>query len=212
MFTIDPHPLLDVHGFVTVFPRPLGDMPSPVGLQALLTRDAPVPFHSDHNVREAVRALLRHGGFKPAGRSKPASEYLLKAVGEGTLSPINLAVDVCNVVSLHSGLPISVVDLDRVRQPLRVGIASPAESYVFNPSGQTIDLGGLLCLFDAVGPCGSAVKDAQRTKTDAETRRTLSLIWGTITLPGRAGQVESWYRSLLEQHRAITEAVAQQLH
>lgn len=126
------------------------------------------------------------------------------------MSTINLAVDVCNVVSLHSGLPVSVVDLDRVREPLRIGIASAGATYVFNASGQTIDLGGLLCLFDAEGPCGTAVKDAQRTKTDGQTRRTLSLIWGTKTLPGRTAQVETWYRSLLEQQGATTEAAGMQ--
>jgi DNA/RNA-binding domain of Phe-tRNA-synthetase-like protein len=204
MLTVDPHPLLDLRAFVTTFPRPLGEMTSPPDLLSLLAPDAAAPLHSDDGVREAVRALLRHGGFKPTGRSKPASEYLLKAVRENLLSPINPAVDACNVVSLHSGLPISVVDLGRTREPLRVGVAPPGSSYVFNASGQSIDLGGLLCLFDADGPCANAVKDAQRTKTGPDTRRTLSLIWGTLTLPGRAAQTESLYRSLLEQQGAAT--------
>jgi DNA/RNA-binding domain of Phe-tRNA-synthetase-like protein len=204
MLTVDPHPLLDLRAFVTAFPRPLGEAPSPPELQALLGADAPAPFHSDEGVREAVRQLLRQGGFKPTGRSKPASEYLLKAVAEGRLASINLAVDACNTASLHSGLPISVVDLDRARPPFRVGLAPAGASYVFNPSGQTIDLGGLLCLFDAEGPCGTAVKDAQRTKTGAETRRTLSLVWGTTALPGRAARTEEWYRTLLDRHGATT--------
>jgi DNA/RNA-binding domain of Phe-tRNA-synthetase-like protein len=204
MLTVDPHPLLDLRAFVTDFSRPLGQMPSPPELQALLALDAPAPLHSDDNVREKVRQLLRHGGFKPTGRSKPAAEYLIKAVGEGRLASINVAVDVCNVVSLHSGLPISVVDLDRARAPFRVGVAPPGTSYVFNVSGQTIDVGGLLCLFDADGPCANAVKDAQRTKTDVQTRRTLALVWGSIALPGRAAQTEAWYRALLEQQGAMT--------
>ncbi len=166
---------------------------------ALLAPDAAAPLRSDDAVREAVRALLRHGGFKPTGRSKPASEYLVKAVREGLLAPINAAVDACNVASLHSGLPISVVDLDRARPPLRVGLAPAGASYVFNASGQSIDLGGLLCLFDADGPCANAVKDAQCTKTGAATRRTLSLIWGTTALPGRAARTEAWYRELLQR-------------
>ena len=207
MFTVDPHPLLDLRAFVTTFPRLLGELPSPPEVTALLTEGAAAPLSSDDAVREAVRALLRHGGFKPTGRSKPASEYLLKAVREGLLSPINLAVDVCNAVSFHRGLPISVVDLDRAREPLRVGVAPPGASYVFNASGQTIDLGGLLCLFDAEGPCGNAVKDAQRTKTGPDTRRTLSLVWGTTALPGRAEKAAAWYRQLLEKHGATTEAV-----
>jgi DNA/RNA-binding domain of Phe-tRNA-synthetase-like protein len=207
MLIMDPHPLLDLRAFVTLFPRPLGEMPSPPELQALLALEAPAPLRSDDAVREAVRQLLRHGGFKPTGRSKPASEYLLRAVGEGRLSSINVAVDACNAASLHSGLPISVVDLDHAREPFRVGVAPAAASYVFNASGQAIDLAGLLCLFDADGPCGSAVKDAQRTKTGPETRRTLSLVWGTVALPARAAQTEAWYRTLLQQQGATTEAV-----
>jgi DNA/RNA-binding domain of Phe-tRNA-synthetase-like protein len=205
MLAVDPHPLLDLRAFVAVFPRPLGDMPAPPEWRALLAADASAPLSSDDAVREAVRALLRHGGFKPTGRSKPASEYLLKAVREGLLTSINLAVDACNIVSLHSGLPISVVDLDRTRQPLRVGLAPAGASYVFNASGQAIDLSGLLCLFDADGPCANAVKDSRRTKTSADTRRTLSLIWGTTALPGRAAKAETWYRELLQQQGAPTD-------
>jgi DNA/RNA-binding domain of Phe-tRNA-synthetase-like protein len=207
MLTIDPHPLLDLRAFVTRFPRPLGEMPSPPELQALLDVHAPAPLHNDDSIRETVRQLLRQGGFKPTGRSKPASEYLIKAVGEGRLGSINVAVDVCNIVSLHSGLPISVVDLASAHEPFRVGVAPQGASYVFNASGQTIDLGGLLCLFDAEGPCANAVKDAQRTKTGPETRGTLSLIWGSVQLPGRAAQAEAWYRALLYGQGASTEAI-----
>jgi DNA/RNA-binding domain of Phe-tRNA-synthetase-like protein len=207
MLSVAPHPLLELNAFATTFSRPLGELPSPAQITALLAEKAVAPLSSDGDVREAVRALLRHVGFKPTGRSKPASEYLLKAVRERLLSPINLAVDVCNIVSLHSGLPVSVVDLDRLREPLRVGIALPGASYVFNASGQTIDLGGLLCLCDADGPCANAVKDAQRAKTGPETRRTLSLIWGTIALTGRAETAAKWYRQLLEDHAAKTEPV-----
>src|SRR6516165_8643356 len=176
MLMIDPHPLLDLRAFVTHFRQPLGGLPASPELLALFHMDAAAPLHSSDEVREAVRTLLRHGGFKPTGRSKPASEYLLKAVGEGRLSSINLAVDACNAVSLHSGLPASVVDLDRARVPFHVGVAAAGLSYVFNPSGQVMDIGGLVCLADADGPCGNAVKDAQRTKTGSNTCRTLSLI------------------------------------
>ena len=119
---------------------------------------------------------------------------------------INVAVDACNAVSLHSGLPISVVDLELTGEPFRVGIAPQESSYVFNASGQTIDVSGLLCLFDVSGPCANAVKDSQRTKTHEMTRRTLSLIWGTKELPGRAGKAETWYCELLQLHEASTES------
>lgn len=205
MLTVDPYPLLDLRAFVTTLPRPLGTMPSPPELLKLLSLEEAAPLRSDDAVREAVRSLLRQGGFKPTGRSKPASEYLLRAVREGQLGGINLVVDVCNVVSLHSGLPISVVDLDRGLAPFRIGVAPAGSSYVFNASGQTIDVAGLLGLFDAEGPCANAVKDAQRTKTGDQTQRTLSVIWGSSALPGRAEQTETWYRSLLEGQGAATE-------
>ena len=165
MVKIDPHPLLDLALSSRNFRGRWVKWPRRRRSWALFSLTATAPLKNDDAVRQAVRHLLREGGFKPTGRSKPASEYLVKAVEEGRLGSINLAVDVCNAVSLHSGLPISVVDLDLAKLPLRVGVAGTGTSYIFNPTGQTIDLGGLLCLFDAEGPCGNAVKDAQRTKT-----------------------------------------------
>ncbi|RKH42953.1 phenylalanine--tRNA ligase beta subunit-related protein [Corallococcus sicarius] len=207
MLTVDPHPLLDPVAFTSTFPAPLGDLPAPEWLQALLKPGATAPLQSDDAVRGAVRDLLRHGGYKPTGRGKPASEYLVRASGDGTLNTINAAVDACNAVSLHSGLPISVVDLDRAKAPFRVATAIQGDSYVFNASGQTIDLEGLLCLFDTEGPCSNAVKDAQRTKTDPTTRRTLTLIWGTRELGDRTARAFAWYRELLERLGATVERV-----
>src|ERR1041385_6268425 len=75
--------------------------------------------------------------------------------------------------------------------------AAAGTSYAFNPSGQVIDASGLLCLFDADGPSGTPVKDAQRTKTHDDTRITLSIIWGTNALPGRTRETTAWYRELV---------------
>lgn len=206
-FSIAAHPLLDAGVFVTDFPRPLGEMETPAAIADRLRLPADAPLTSDDAVRAAVRDLLRHGGFKPTGRSKPASEYLIRAVSEGALGAINLAVDTCNVVSLHSGLPISVVDVDRARGAFSVSIAPPGTSYVFNASGQTIDVSGLLCLCDEDGPCANAVKDAQRTKTHAGTRRTLSIVWGTKALGDRTARAVAWYRELLGAAGATTSDV-----
>ena len=208
MIQILPHPLLDVQAFVTEFPNSLAESLTPPELASLLAPHAVAPLQSSDAVRDAVRDLLRHGGFKPTGRSKPASEYLLKAVAEESLSSINLSVDACNAISLHSGLPISVVDLDKAKEPFQIGIASEGANYIFNASGQVIDLSGLLCLFDAEGPCANAVKDAQRTKTDNATRRTLSVIWGTKALPNRTMETEAWYRQVLEVAGAATSPIS----
>ncbi len=205
---LDPHPLLELGVLTARLPAPLGELPSPAWLLELLALEppTPAPLSRDEAVRTAARELLRHGGFKPTGRSKPASEYLVRAVGEGKLASINLVVDACNVVSLHSGLPISVVDLERAAAPLRVGLAPAGAQYVFNAAGQTIDLGGLLCLHDAEGPCANGVKDAQRTKTHAGTREVLALVWGTRAASGRAEAAARWYGELLARAGAHVAA------
>lgn len=208
--TVAPHPRFAPGAFVSAFPLPLGELVPSEGLARLLRADAEAPLRPDDATRAAVRDLLRWGGFKPTGRAKPASEYLTRAAAEGALGPINAAVDACNVVSLHSGLPISVVDLDRARAPFHLAIAPVGTSYVFNAAGQIIDLGGLLCLFDADGPCANAVKDAQRTKTDASTRRTLSIIWAPASLEARLAETLAWYRRLVELLTAELEDVTLQ--
>lgn len=184
-----PHPLLEVGAFATRFAQSLAQLP-PV--------EAPEPpqLISDAE-RTAVRDLLRHGGFKPSGRSKPASEYLVAAHADQRFPRINAAVDVCNFASLHWGLPISLIDLDRVVGDLAIEICPPGTSYAFNPSGQTIDASGLLAVFDADGPTGTPVKDAQRTKTHDGTVHTLAVVWGTNALPGRTEQATRWYRDLV---------------
>lgn len=191
------HPALHLRGFTAHFPVALGDVLLPDDWSARLMLDAPAPVERSEELRSAVRDLLRHGGYKPTGRGKPSSEYLVRAAGDGRLASINAAVDACNAVSLASGLPISVVDLERTRGPLSVRIAAPETRYVFNPSGQEIDVSGLLCLFDDEGPCANAVKDAQRTKTDETTRGTLSLLWGPRQHAAQVDRTLAWYQELV---------------
>ncbi|MGZ6097663.1 MAG: phenylalanine--tRNA ligase beta subunit-related protein, partial [Myxococcaceae bacterium] len=190
----------------TEFPEPLGKLPRD-GYRDLLAPGARGPVQGAEEVRGAIRDLLRHGGYKPTGRGKPASEYLVRAAAEGKLGPINPAVDVGNAVSLHSGLPISVVDVDRLRAPVRVDVAPPGARYVFNAAGQEIDLQGLLCLFDAEGPCANAVKDSERTKTSDTTTTTLTLIWGAAATANRVDEAVGWAWELLGRVGATVDRV-----
>jgi DNA/RNA-binding domain of Phe-tRNA-synthetase-like protein len=204
---VEQHPTLRTAALVTAFPHTLGEMQSPEWLTALLSRDLPAPVQRTEPLRAAIRDMLRLGGYKPTGRGKPASEYLVRAANEGALRSINLAVDACNAVSLHSGFPISLIDLDRARAPLRIAIAPEDSTYVFNASGQEIDVGGLVCVFDADGPCGNAVKDSQRTKTLDATRRTLSVIWGCVGFEGELAGAVAWNEELLVRAGATCTAV-----
>lgn len=189
-----PHPLLDPGAFLArLHAQPTA--PEPI---------APVP---DDRVKNSVRDLLRHGGFKPSGRSKPASEYLVAAQAENRWPRVSPLVDICNVVSLKSGLPISLVDADKVQAELAIQLAPAGTTYVFNPSGQVIDASGLVCLYDGVGPTGTPVKDAQRTKTDDTTKNVIVIVWGTTALPNRTAETVQHYRELLAPFAAIEPAV-----
>jgi len=197
-----PHPLLCLRALVVEFAVPLGDVASPA------SPDAAPPAGlapADDVLRGRIRDLLRHGGFKPTGRSKPSSEYLLRAMAEGGWPEINAAVDVGNLVSLRSGIPISVVDLDRLQPPLRVEVAPAGTAFVFNAAGQSIDVGGLLCLADAEGSCANAVKDSQRSKTGPATRRVLVVLWGHVAEQPRVEAAAAWASALL--HAAAADVV-----
>ena len=207
LLAVEDHPLLRVAAFTTVFNAPLGAVSTPPSIIAVQRLDAAAPLERNEETRAAVRDMLRHGGYKPTGRGKPASEYLVRASAEGKLAPINAAVDVGNVVSLHSGLPISVVDVDRLHAPVRVDVAPAGASYVFNASGQEIDLEGLLCLFDAEGPCANAVKDSGRTKTSDETTTTLTLIWGSVDAGDLVEEALGWAWELLGRVGATIDSV-----
>jgi DNA/RNA-binding domain of Phe-tRNA-synthetase-like protein len=205
---LERYPSLYLATFSTRFPKELRAVESPASLTALLDPSAEAPVARSEETRSAIRDLLRPFGYKPTGRGKPASEYLLRAAAEGGLTTINAAVDVCNAVSLHSGLPISVIDLDRADPPLRIAVAPAKTTYVFNAAGQEMDVGGLLCLQDRNGPCANAVKDSERTKTAPETRRTLTVIWGAEAVKPQVEAAERWYRRLLEELGASCETVA----
>jgi hypothetical protein len=203
---LNPH--LRAVAIVTRWPAPLGVIERSAALQALMRADPGDALPPDLTGRPArlagaVRDLLRFHGFKPTGRSKPSSEYLQRAVSEspeGAVPGINVAVDLGNALSLHSGLPLSVIDLDRATGPLSIGPGADGATYVFNRSGQTIDVAGLLSLHDALGPCANPVKDAQRTKTDGETSRTLTIVWGLTVDPDTTARVQTLWMDLARNH------------
>ncbi len=153
--------------------------------------------------KAAVRDMLRRGKYKPSGRSKPSSEYLLSAAlseaispergGFGTFPLVNPAVDINNAVSLQWGYPASVFDATKTGPALFVRYGGPGESYVFNQSGQTIDLEDLLVVCrpwpgstPAKGntggwqPCGNPVKDAMETKVFSEARDVLGVVYAPV--------------------------------
>lgn len=164
---------------------------TPAHLSALLARVRATGEGFISSARKAaVRGMLRFGTYKPSGRSKPSSEYLLGAALKGDFPLVNGPVDVNNAVSLEWGYPASVFDLELCGTVLLLRRGMAGESYVFNPSGQSINLKDLLCVCRAEGkawlPCGNPVKDAMATKTNESTRSVAAVIYAP-SAESRAG-------------------------
>jgi DNA/RNA-binding domain of Phe-tRNA-synthetase-like protein len=160
-------------------------------LAALLaTRRDPLS-EAEEAVRSAARDLLRNGRYKPTGRGKPASEYLVRAAvdAERDFPRINAPVDICNFISLKTLLPVSLWDLDLAetrRFVFRLG--REEEEYLFNAGGQTIKLEDLVvgCRIaeasDAEGePIINPVKDSLATKTTDGTRNVAACIYTPLS-------------------------------
>ncbi|MBO6575233.1 MAG: hypothetical protein JJ896_07460 [Rhodothermales bacterium] len=141
-------------------------------------------------VRRASRDMLRHGRYKPTGRGKPASEYLMRAAREGSFPRISAPVDICNLISLHYLVPASVWDLDLSGTAFLGRRGREGESYVFNAGGQEIGLQDLLvvCRADSDQPMVNPVKDSHATKTTVDSTRV-----GAVVYMPRAANLDTEY-------------------
>jgi len=109
------HPLLD---------QRLGDM--------IEKRKAELVDDED-DFRKACRNMLRNGTYKPTGRGKPASEYLLRAASDSSFPRINTIVDINNYISLKYLVPISLWDQQKAAtQSYLFKTGNEGENYVFN--------------------------------------------------------------------------------
>jgi len=204
--SLTPSPVLPALIWAEGIDPPAPTEGTPEALAELLARvrsagEAFVP----QEMRRRVRGTLRHGVYKPSGRGKPASEFLLRAALSDAFPRVNRPVDVNNLVSLESGLPGSIFDAALSGRRLLIRRGAPGESYVFNPSGQSIDLQDLLlvCRFTdgAWEPCGNPVKDSMETKIRPETRDVVAVLYAPADEPVES--VERWagrYAELLVRH------------
>lgn len=149
-------------------------------------------------LRKGSRDILRNGVYKPTGRGKPASEYLMRAAAEGNFPHINGPVDANNLVSLKHCVAISLWDLELAATTdveFRLGLEH--ESYVFNPAGQVLALHDLVCgcgLFDAEPrsrPMVTPIKDSLATKLVAGTTRIGGCIFYPLQSGSEAGLAEA---------------------
>jgi DNA/RNA-binding domain of Phe-tRNA-synthetase-like protein len=194
---------------VSFSPAPLAE-----ALAALVAQRSTEDFPPS-KIKDAVRDMLRSGGYKPAGRQKPASEYLAQAAREGRFPSINGPVDCNNILSLETGLPISLLDADAVGDDPLIRICGAGESYVFNASGHEMDLAGLLCACKADGsPLGNPVKDSMAGKITDRTTRLAGFIYAPRALytPTSLAALGERFAGLLIQYCSATSAAVVGVH
>ena len=152
----------------------------------------------------AIRDLLRIGGFKPAGRNRPAQEYLARMVETvGGLQNISNAVDVNNLISLRYRLPASVIKASVLPGGLIIREGRPGETYKFNASGQELNLEGLLCLCSRDDePVASPIKDAFSSHVDDATTEIVTCVYSSreLTSPDSLRSILDEYIALLLKH------------
>jgi DNA/RNA-binding domain of Phe-tRNA-synthetase-like protein len=149
--------------------------------------------------RKAYKAL----GKDPA-RYRGSAEALLRRIVAGKgLPQINAVVDVINLVSVESRLPIGLYDLGHVVGDILFRAGRTGETYK-GIGKYDLNLEGLPLFADTVGPHGSATSDSERTMVTNATNHVLAII---ISLGGAEG-LGRWAErmsELLKQHAAAQD-------
>jgi DNA/RNA-binding domain of Phe-tRNA-synthetase-like protein len=124
---------------------------------------------------EAVRKAYKSLGKDPA-RYRGSAEALLRRIVAGKGFPqINVVVDVINLVSVESRLPVGLYDLAHVVGDVVFRAGRAGETYK-GIGKYDLNLEGLAVFADAAGPHGSATSDSERTMVTAETKSVLAII------------------------------------
>jgi DNA/RNA-binding domain of Phe-tRNA-synthetase-like protein len=141
----------------------------------------------------ATRAAYKALGKDPA-RYRGSAEALLRRViaGKG-LPQINAVVDVINLVSVESRLPIGLYDLANVSGDIVFRAGRAGETYK-GIGKYDLNLEGLPVFCDTVGPHGSPTSDSERTMVTSETKHVLAVI---VSFGGKDG-LERWTKRLTE--------------
>ena len=135
----------------------------------------------------ATRAAYKALGKDPA-RYRGSAEALLRRVIAGKGLPrINNVVDVINLVSVESRLPIGLYDLAHVQGDIVFRAGRAGETYK-GIGKYDLNLEGLPVFCDAVGPHGSPTSDSERTMVAAGTKEVIAII---ISFGGVEG-LERW--------------------
>ncbi len=124
---------------------------------------------------EATRRAYKALGKDPA-RYRGSAEALLRRIVAGKGFPqINVVVDVINLVSVESRLPIGLYDLAHVSGEITFRAGHAGETYR-GIGKYDLNLEGLPVFSDDVGPHGSATSDSERTMVTSATKAILAIV------------------------------------
>ena len=147
---------------------------------------------------EMTRRAYKVLGKDPA-RYRGSAEALLRRVVAGKgLPQINVVVDIINLVSVESGLPVGLYDAAHVRGDVVFRAGGAGETYK-GIGKYDLNLEGLPLFADDQGPHGSATSDSERTMVTAKTEGILAVI---VSFGGAEG-LDRWTQrmsTLLSQH------------
>ncbi len=188
--------------------------PSPVALLAemnqreLEIQELPFPRGVLESPQvETVRKAYKSVGKDPA-RYRGSAEALLRRIVAGKGFPqINVVVDVINLVSVESRLPIGLYDLAHVTGEIIFRAGRAGETYK-GIGKYDLNLEGLPIFCDAAGPHGSPTSDSERTMVTGATKNVLGII---VSFGGAEG-LERWAQrmsALLAQHAAAQDVEIQ---
>lgn len=123
----------------------------------------------------ATRAGYRALGKDPA-RYRGSAEALLRRIISGKHFPsINCVVDIINLVSVESRLPIGLYDLSKVQGDMVFRTGRRGETY--KGIGKfDLNLEDLAVFCDAIGPHGSPTSDSERTMVTSSTERVAAIL------------------------------------
>jgi DNA/RNA-binding domain of Phe-tRNA-synthetase-like protein len=143
-------------------------------------------------VLEAGAILATRGAYKALGkdpaRYRGSAEALLRRVIAGKGLPrINNVVDVINLMSVESRLPVGLYDLAHVQGDILFRAGRAGETYK-GIGKYDLNLERLPVFCDAVGPHGSPTSDSERTMVTLDTKRVIAII---ISFGGAEG-LERW--------------------
>ena len=154
-------------------------------------------------VLEGPAVLATRRGYKALGkdpaRYRGSAEALLRRVISGKgLPQINAVVDVINLASVESRLPIGLYDMKQVRGDVVFRAGRAGETYK-GIGKYDLNLESLPLFADAEGPHGSATSDSERTMVTLETKDVLAILVSLGGAEGLTGWMER-LKGLLERY------------